>query len=599
MQTPQAKIPGFPPDIEIFSMNKFLGLNTKAARQSIDDQEFAWCENWMPIGEGNLRTMYGQGSNVFTGSSKTIIYYFFFNISSTQYVAIFFSDGTATQLNMSTLATTVISATGNTFYNGGRLPFAQQYGSSGIIIVTTAQTNGYFAWDGTTLYSPTNTAPAWLSGLTTPFTPTADTHTSTTIDTISSMTGIEVGMSVTGTGIPANTVITAVNSVGSSITISNATTSSVNTITLTITWAMPTGIQGTGVEIYSGYVWVINGNQRINSAPGNGADFSTSDGGGVVPSTDSFLKQRHVALKQSSGFLYDWGDSSINSISNPQTAGSPATTTYNNLNVDPQVGTPWPATVQPFGEGLVFANTSGVYVLYGGLAKKVSDKLDGIFATASLPLSGTSVPSAGIVTIFGIRLYVLLIPGAVDYLGVSRPLMFLWDGQKWFIGSQTSSITYISGQENQSQLNIFGTDGTNLFPLFTVSSMTLKKILRGKLWNGQSYLITKQVLRDYLQIDDNAGTGIVVTVNNDSELTSVAVQFLNANLITFINNLGGALQFQNNSSGNINFSVPADAILYQNADIGGQLIGLTLTTQAQDATLISASVAYKTVRGLF
>lgn len=599
MPEKSSQLPGFPADIEIFSMDKFAGLNTKAARQSIDDQEFSWCENFMPIGEGNLRTLYGKGSNIFTGTGGTIVYYFFFNISSTQYVAIFFSDGTATQVNMATLATTVITASANTFYNGGSLPAAQQYGSSGIIIVTTAQTNGYFAWDGTTLYSPNNAAPTWLSGLVTPYTPTGDTHTNTTIDTISSMTGIEVGMSVTGTGIPANTVVTAVNSTGSSITISNAATSSNNTVILTFTWAIPTGIAGTGIEVYEGYVWVINGNKRINSAPGNGSDFSTADGGGIAPSTDSFLKQKYTQLKQSSGFLYTWGDSSINSISNPQTSGSPATTSYNNLNVDPQVGTPWPATVQAFGEGLVFANTSGVYVLYGGLAKKVSDKLDGIFATASLPLSGSGIPSAGVVTLFGIRLYVILIPGTVDYLGVSRPLMFLWDGNKWFIGSQISTIAFIAGQENQSQLNLFGTDGSNIFPLFTVASMSLLKTVRGKLWNGKSYLIQKQVTRDYLQIEDNAGTGASVNVSNDSEVTSVIVPFSTANLIIFVNNSGGALQFQNNSSQNINFSVPADAIIAQNADISGQLIGLTITTQAQDATLISASVAYKPVRGLY
>ncbi len=66
-------------------------------------------------------------------------------------------------------------------------------------------------------------------------TPTGTTHTNTTIDTISAMTSIAVGQSISGTGIPAGTYITAVNGGGSSITISQAATASAGGVTLTIT----------------------------------------------------------------------------------------------------------------------------------------------------------------------------------------------------------------------------------------------------------------------------------------------------------------------------------------------------------------------------
>lgn len=66
-------------------------------------------------------------------------------------------------------------------------------------------------------------------------TPTGTTHTSTTIDSISAMTSIAVGQSITGTGIPAGTYIVTVNVGGSSITISQATTASASGVSLTIT----------------------------------------------------------------------------------------------------------------------------------------------------------------------------------------------------------------------------------------------------------------------------------------------------------------------------------------------------------------------------
>ena len=61
---------------------------------------------------------------------------------------------------------------------------------------------------------------------------TGNTHTNTTIDNLSSMTGFAVGQYITGSGIPANTTITVVGV--SSLTISNATSSSLTGTTLSI-----------------------------------------------------------------------------------------------------------------------------------------------------------------------------------------------------------------------------------------------------------------------------------------------------------------------------------------------------------------------------
>ena len=39
------------------SFQDFAGVNTQAVRQSIQDNEFAWLENAMPIGHGNLKVV--------------------------------------------------------------------------------------------------------------------------------------------------------------------------------------------------------------------------------------------------------------------------------------------------------------------------------------------------------------------------------------------------------------------------------------------------------------------------------------------------------------------------------------------------------------
>jgi len=61
---------------------------------------------------------------------------------------------------------------------------------------------------------------------------TGDTHSNTTVDDISSTATLAVGMGITGSGIPSNTTITAIDGDGHTITISAAATTTVNDGTL-------------------------------------------------------------------------------------------------------------------------------------------------------------------------------------------------------------------------------------------------------------------------------------------------------------------------------------------------------------------------------
>jgi hypothetical protein len=72
-------------------------------------------------------------------------------------------------------------------------------------------------------------------------TQTGNTHTSTTIDNLSNVSSIPQGATITGSGIPSNTFITSVNTGGSSITISAATTTTLTGTTLTIGGSLNNG----------------------------------------------------------------------------------------------------------------------------------------------------------------------------------------------------------------------------------------------------------------------------------------------------------------------------------------------------------------------
>lgn len=592
MRQAPAPIPVAGMEGSMFKIENFGSLNTKAKRPAIGDEEFSWLENMMQIGDGNMRSLPTNSTAIYTASGKTIVYDFPFNVGTNQYNAMFFSDGTAVQVNVNTLATTTISAVGGTFYNGGDLPCAAQWGNSGILIVSTASTNGYWAWDGVTLYSAGQAAPTWLSGLLTAVTVVGDTHSNTTVDNIASTTGILTGYNVTGSGIPAGTTVVTVGA--NSIIISQSATSTAGGITLTFTFAMPTGIQGTSVETYQSRVWIDNIATKYYSAPTNGTSFAGSLGGGSFQSSDSFLRHQFISSKQSNGFLYTFGDSSINVISNVQTAGSPLATTFNNQNVDPQMGTSWRGSVQPFGRGLIFANPSGVYALYGGSAEKVSGQLDGLFAQADFT---TLTPSAAVATIYGIRVYLLLIR-ATDYLGTPRNFLCIWDGKKWFLGSQDLTLTFIQTQEFNSVLTAWGTDGTRLFQLCGTTSNSLTKVIQTKLWSGQAYVIVKQILRIFELMQDNSGSGVTLsgTLDYTSENGSSTIPVTLASLtqaIIWLNNSSAVVTWLNNNSQSVVFTVTGLTVAGKDLQASANLCGLTLTSTSPDFTLISLALLYR------
>ena len=152
---------GLPPGFKVYSPFPFKGMNWQDAPHAMDDHEFYWIENFVRLGNGNLRTLGDKGSPVYTSPAGTnIIYFEFYTLGTSYYCAIFLSDGSAVQLNMNTFAQTQIGPVG-TFYNSntGYKPFAKQWGSIYLLICNRNTSNDYWAWDGSLLYAAGTAAP--------------------------------------------------------------------------------------------------------------------------------------------------------------------------------------------------------------------------------------------------------------------------------------------------------------------------------------------------------------------------------------------------------------------------------------------------------
>lgn len=341
---------------------------------------------------------------------------------------------------------------------------------------------------------------------------------------------------------------------------------------------MPFGVSGTSVEVYQGHVWVGNGaavatfppkGRIVYSAGGDPADFG--DDGGAFLVTNSFARVGCYSLRQTNGFLYLVNDSSLDYISGvtSTSTATTATTTFNNQNADPQIGSPWASSTTVYSRNIVFGNFIGVHVSLGGAVTKVSYPLDGIYTSGGVSSNTSNFPSA-VAEIFGNTIYMILLPIRDQATGEVVNKLLMWDGNSpskpWFTSQQDRNLTYISTSEFNSFLQAWGTDGTHIFPLFNSPSTGFTKTFQSKLYANPAYWMTKTA-NELFGIVQNAGAPLTITVDNEIGQGS-----------------GGGSVSVLASSDEFNVFGPIPCGQH------GSLLGLTVSTTAADATVMSLTV---------
>ena len=580
-------LPKGPPEPLLFE--EFEGIDTQTTRPGVDDKQMAWCDGFMPISRRKLRTLYGVGTPITFVDTPIVSFFAFANIGSTPYCLVVHVDGSIHAVNTITRVATQIAAPG-TITNASRLNVGlTQYGSRYVMFVA-SQPNGYFIWDGSVLYR---------SG------------------------GLSPDLSITGggTGYTNSLVITATGGSGSGATFSYVLSGGVvTTITITNPGSgyvagdaptlvftrnggsgtgatgtidiMPFGISGTTIEIYSGRIWIGNGATITFSAPGAIDDFSSADGGGNFTSSDSFLRVHYIQLLQTNGFLYLIADSSINYISGVQTGGTPLVTTFTNQNADPEVGTPWPSTVNTFSRNILFANAFGAHVSYGASVNKISDALDGVYNT--VPNFGGLIPSAAKGIIFGKRVWMLLLPIIDPISGQQINKLLMWDGKRWWASAQDVPLFYIQYQEIDSVLTAWGTDGTNIYPLFQNPTTAFVKIAQSKLWDksgGYQFVKGASRLWALLQYYIPTSPNLTVTIDNETQADGNTYTIASPTQMNWTTQTGAPMNWTTQS---------AQPMVWQAAGIGatgvesiaqnGVLTGFTAETNCADMAIISMMI---------
>jgi len=371
---------------------------------------------------------------------------------------------------------------------------------------------------------------------------------------------------------------------------------------------MPFGTSGAAIETYQEQVWMVdpfssgaaqNGGTVLASAPESVTNFATSAGGVLYKSRSRYLKQRYVNIRQSNGYLYPLGDSSVDVFSSVSTSSSTGVTTFSNQNTDPQIGAAWRDSVEDYGRTILFGNANGIYGLYGGSVACVSDKVRQlIWQTFQSGSYGGVTPSSAVAHLFGVKCFFQLMTIADPFTGAARSVMLGWTEKEWFIASQSVALTFIATQKTNSICTAWGTDGTSIYPLFQSPSSSLTKILTTKAYGGPQDYIINEALAFYMRAQDRsaAQAGIQGTITLEG--------FMQADALTAP---AGSMQISPSASA-VTMPVQPYFLAPQNThpvwgaktpDVFGTAIGATMTTTSPDFEIEGIILAYRQETGIF
>lgn len=600
-----------------FILREFQGMNNINARECIEDNEFYWCENAIPVAPGALYPVLAPvGSNtVAEPNSPTYVTNFSVGGANYQFV-VFAASGNGYIINTTTGFTWFLIITGLT---SGQT-FATPYNNQGLLIVDPV---GYWDWNVTTpgVLTPQNnsltnatlvfahsfaggtTVSSNLTGAGTPVGGSVRAqYTVTTVTLVNAGTGYAVGDTINLTdnnpSVPANIVVASISGGGATGPITGITLSTGGTYpgplatgptlvsaatgptgTVTTTTGTGTGatftthiiatsatvvsrgtgytgasydlfdtgsggapvydhftiassgvIGGTGIATYAGRVWISSSRTVYFTDINSYNSFGGVGGSFTIP--DSYLHTVITALYDANNYLYIFGDTSIDALSNVTV--SAGVTSFSRINVTASVGTSSPASIFAYYRAIVFYNISGIYLLAGATPEKISEKISGIIQNTF----GGSQIYGGAVLVQGELCAAMqfLVKDIFTQAGTIRPLIVLFFRGRWWTysfpytpgaGFGTTAMSSISNGGVMT-LYTYRSNGTStqIFTAFSTLGVLSSWLLKTKLWDGGSPIHEKQAINAGLAGTwvGNPATG--VTINVDTELSTAVAQTL-------------------------------------------------------------------------
>ena len=286
--------------------------------------------------------------------------------------------------------------------------------------------------------------------------------------------------------------------------------------------------KGTTLAVFQGRVWLnglntVSNQYNILQWTGTGAtygnvgydDFLAADASASLILSDADLIHAITALRSLNNYLFIMGDQSVKQIGNISISAEGDVTLFTILTLSSDQGTIYPKSCISFNRVFFFANTNGIYGVFGSSVQKLSGDMDGIFRLVDF----SQPPQGALADINAIHNAVFLVRYK-DPLSTTRSIMIAFDSKKWFVVSQGDSLTTIATAAKlaNGQNSLYGSSGADVTNLLANPTTAVEFKIQTALTHHGNAVQGKKAIRAGFSSQSQANDSVTMTVDTEAAL---------------------------------------------------------------------------------
>lgn len=270
---------------------------------------------------------------------------------------------------------------------------------------------------------------------------------------------------------------------------------------------------GTTLAVFQGRVW-LGGDQLLQYTGTQGyEDFNSANAAGSLVISDADLVHAITALRAANNYLFIMGDQSVKQIGNISLNSAGSATLFTILTLSSDQGTIYPRSCIAYERIFMFANTNGIYAVFGSSVQKISDDLDGIFKRIDF----SQEPQSAWADINNIHNVIFLVRYRDPDTATTRSILLTFTGKKWFVmaqGDDLATITTASALASGEHQTI-GSSGTDITQLLADSTVPVAFKWQTSLSHHGNAVQRKKTIRAGYAVTAAAKGTITVSLDSD------------------------------------------------------------------------------------
>jgi hypothetical protein len=300
------------------------------------------------------------------------------------------------------------------------------------------------------------------------------------------------------------------------------------------------GVKGSFIAVFSGRLWLASGNVVVFTQGGTYNSLAGDSGSFLIIDSDCITPI--AALFPFNGLFYIFGQDWTQVIGNLYVSGSPAQLQFNKYTIEVQVGLSSKWSLNTFGSTLYFADANGIWSFTGTIPVKISSPVDSIFDGQF----GDSSLASAFCEIYSEPCLAWCLHSSID--NSYGAVVFSLTTQKWF-RINLGSTKFIADGTINNVSNTWGTDGTNIFVMFSNNVTQVTSTFGFKYWNFGSPVAYKRIIRmgiasmistqatATLNVFNESGTQLALPLGQQTQSVSSVLVFIgkDGNPITWTN----------------------------------------------------------------